>query len=135
MTLYPYRELTITSKVQECCGQEFAAKLAEFDYSLRYAVLIALAIWSFYNKTYIIIPTCTSDIAQPPIHPDSHSKHFSQMCSETHSRCLKHTPGRHLQAAQVSLTPAHQFLIVGDQQASEGRTGRSTSDVQVGMII
>ena len=34
MTLY--RELTITSKVQECCGQEFAAKLGEFDYSLAY---------------------------------------------------------------------------------------------------
>ena len=33
MTLYPYRELTITSKVQECCGWEFAAKLGEFDYS------------------------------------------------------------------------------------------------------
>ena len=33
MTLYPYSELTITSKVQECCGQEFAAKLGEFDYS------------------------------------------------------------------------------------------------------
>ena len=31
MTLYPYRELTITSKVQECCGREFAAKLGEFD--------------------------------------------------------------------------------------------------------
>ena len=29
---YPYRELTITSKVQECCGREFAAKLGEFDY-------------------------------------------------------------------------------------------------------
>ena len=33
MTLYPYRELTITSKVQDCCGREFAAKLGEFDYS------------------------------------------------------------------------------------------------------
>ena len=33
MTLYPYRELTITSKVQECCGWEFAAKLGEFHYS------------------------------------------------------------------------------------------------------
>ena len=33
MTLYPYRELTITSKVQECCGRELAAKLGEFDYS------------------------------------------------------------------------------------------------------
>ena len=32
--LYPYRELTITSKVQECCGREFAAELGEFDYSL-----------------------------------------------------------------------------------------------------
>ena len=31
--LYPYRALTITSKVQECCGREFAAKLGEFDYS------------------------------------------------------------------------------------------------------
>ena len=31
--LYPYRELTITSKVQECCGWEFAAKLGEPDYS------------------------------------------------------------------------------------------------------
>ena len=33
MTLYPNRELTITSKVQECCGREFAATLGEFDYS------------------------------------------------------------------------------------------------------
>ena len=33
VTLYPYREPTITSKVQECCGREFAAKLGEFDYS------------------------------------------------------------------------------------------------------
>ena len=32
MTLYPYRELTTTSKVQECCGRESAAKLGEFDY-------------------------------------------------------------------------------------------------------
>ena len=32
-TLYPYRKLTITSKVQECCWWEFAAKLGEFDYS------------------------------------------------------------------------------------------------------
>ena len=31
--IYPDRELTNTSKVQECCGQEFAAKLGEFDYS------------------------------------------------------------------------------------------------------
>ena len=31
--LYLYRELTITSKVQECCGWEFAAKQGEFDYS------------------------------------------------------------------------------------------------------
>ena len=36
MTLYPYRELTITSRVQECCGLEFAAKLAEFDYSVEF---------------------------------------------------------------------------------------------------
>ena len=34
VTLYPYRELTITSKVQECHGREFAAKLGEFDYSI-----------------------------------------------------------------------------------------------------
>ena len=34
MTLYPYRELTITSKVQECFGWEFAAKLGEFDNSM-----------------------------------------------------------------------------------------------------
>ena len=34
MTLYPYRELTITSKVQECCGREFAAKLGEFGYGV-----------------------------------------------------------------------------------------------------
>ena len=33
MTLYPYRELIITSKVQECCAWEFAAKLGEFGYS------------------------------------------------------------------------------------------------------
>ena len=33
MTLYPYLELPITSKVQECCGWEFAAKLGEFSYS------------------------------------------------------------------------------------------------------
>ena len=33
MTLYPHRELTITSKVQECCGWEFAGGLGEFDYS------------------------------------------------------------------------------------------------------
>ena len=32
--LYPHREITITSKVQECCGREFAAKLGEFDYSI-----------------------------------------------------------------------------------------------------
>ena len=32
MKLYPCRELTTTSKVQECCGLEFAAKLGEFDY-------------------------------------------------------------------------------------------------------
>ena len=31
--LYPYRELTITSKVQEYSGREFVAKLGEFDYS------------------------------------------------------------------------------------------------------
>ena len=33
VTLYPCRELNITSKVQECCGQEFVAKLGENDYS------------------------------------------------------------------------------------------------------
>ena len=32
MTLYPYQELTITSKVHECCEWEFAAKLGESDY-------------------------------------------------------------------------------------------------------
>ena len=31
--LYPYRDLTITSKVQECCGREFAGKLGECDYT------------------------------------------------------------------------------------------------------
>ena len=30
--IYPYRELPITRKVQECYGREFAAKLGEFDY-------------------------------------------------------------------------------------------------------
>ena len=34
MMLYPHRELTITSKVQECCGWEFAAKLGEVDDSV-----------------------------------------------------------------------------------------------------
>ena len=29
VTLYPYRELTITIKVQECFGREFAAKLGD----------------------------------------------------------------------------------------------------------
>ena len=33
--LYPYRDLTITSKVQECCKREFAAKLGEFDCSIK----------------------------------------------------------------------------------------------------
>ena len=33
MTIYPYRELTITSKVQERCGRKFAAKLGEFEYN------------------------------------------------------------------------------------------------------
>ena len=32
MTLY-CRELTIASKVRECCWREFAVKLGEFDYS------------------------------------------------------------------------------------------------------
>ena len=91
--------------------------------------------WSFYNKTYIVIPTCTSDIAQPPIYPDTHLKHFSQCVVRTHPRCQKRTPGSHLQAAKVPLTPAHQFLVVGDQQESEGRTGGSTSNVQVSMTI
>ena len=38
MTLNPYQELTITSKVQECCGREFAAKLGEFDFSNNYVL-------------------------------------------------------------------------------------------------
>ena len=42
VTLYPYRELTITSKVQECCGREIAAKLGEFDYSRVMSVLIII---------------------------------------------------------------------------------------------
>ena len=42
MTLYPYRELTITSKVQECCGWEFAAKLGEFDYSPSFIAVFAM---------------------------------------------------------------------------------------------
>ena len=37
--LYPCRELTITSKVQECCGREFGAKLGEFDYRIWKQVL------------------------------------------------------------------------------------------------
>ena len=37
MTLYPYQDLTITSKVQECCGREFAAKLGESDNNASYA--------------------------------------------------------------------------------------------------
>ena len=36
VTLHPYRELTVASKVQECCGWEFAAKLGESDYSEMY---------------------------------------------------------------------------------------------------
>ena len=39
MTLYPYRELTITSKVQECCGWEFAAKLGQFGYRFQHREL------------------------------------------------------------------------------------------------
>ena len=31
--LCPYRELTITSEVQEFCGRKFPAKLGEFNYS------------------------------------------------------------------------------------------------------
>ena len=30
----PHKSLPNTSKVQECCGWEFAAKLGEFDYSI-----------------------------------------------------------------------------------------------------
>ena len=43
VTLYPYQGLTITSKVQECCGREFAAKLREFKYSI--FPLMQLATW------------------------------------------------------------------------------------------
>ena len=32
--IYRVESYPITSKVQECCGLEFAAKLGEFDYSL-----------------------------------------------------------------------------------------------------
>ena len=38
MTLYPYRELAITSKVQECCGWEVAAELVNFKYSACIAI-------------------------------------------------------------------------------------------------
>ena len=39
VTLYSCRELAITSKVQEGCEQEVAAKLGEFDHRIPPAVL------------------------------------------------------------------------------------------------
>ena len=32
---------------------------------------LSMPIWSFYDKTYIVIPTCTSDISRPssPLSP------------------------------------------------------------------
>ena len=40
----------------------------------------------FYYKTYIIIPTCTYDLAQPPNHPTLIPNIFPS--ESTHSRCL-----------------------------------------------
>ena len=45
----------------------------------------------------------------PPFTPTLIQNIFPKCVVRTHSRCLKRTPGSHLQAAQVPLTPAHQF--------------------------
>ena len=49
--LYPYRELAITSKLHECCGREFAAKLDEFGYSIIVETTSWIDWWTFAAKS------------------------------------------------------------------------------------
>ena len=66
----------------------------------------------FVENTLLAYATCTSDLVQPPIHPDTRQNIFPKCIEKlTHSRCLKRMPGSHCQASQVPLTPAHQFLF------------------------
>ena len=88
--------------------------------------------WSFYSKTYIIIPTCTYDLAQPPIHPTLITNIFPSEC--THSRCLDvRLAVTHRQSRYLS---PHPPILARRRQAGEqGEDGRESSYVQVGMII
>ena len=67
---------------------------------------LCMPIWSFYNKTYIVIPSCTSDIL-PPVLPFSPTVADDQ---ELMSRgvwdlnCLEVAARHTLQAAIVFLT-------------------------------
>ena len=51
--LYPYRELTITSKVQEFCGREFAAKLGAFDYNLHLYIYHSSTLNVYYSLSQL----------------------------------------------------------------------------------
>ena len=78
-----------------------------------YIYIILYYIILYYIILYYIIlgyATCTSDLAQPLIRPDTQQNIFPKYVVRTCSRCLKRTPGSHLQAAQVPFTPAHQMF-------------------------
>ena len=88
--------------------------------------------WSFYSKTYIIIPTCTYDFAQPPNHPTLIPTFFPvrvlSHAAWTYAWQSPHRQPRYL-------TP-HPPILARQRQAGErGEDGRESSYVQVGMII
>ena len=68
VTLYPYRELNITSKVQECFGREFAAKLCEFDYSLDRFLVLKDHMKILIEEDGLLLQQCQSKLGRVPRH-------------------------------------------------------------------
>ena len=80
--------------------------------------------WSFYSKTYIIIPTCTYDLAQPPNHPTLIPNIFPQMSESTHSRCLDvRLADTHRQPRYRSPQLTNSCTSATSRQARGGREG------------
>ena len=120
MTLYLDRELTITSKVQECCGREFAAKLSEFAYSLKispftrkYAVVVSL-MPKVLQEDHGTQLTLMTNVCYSRIEPwcfYAFRRNFAVFCHELWNIVSKYTCSPH-SASRISPARYRHILLI-----------------------
>ena len=92
-----------------------------------------MVIWSFYDKTNIVILTCTTDIAHTPTHPTL----MYDICTSTlGTKCMlpvSYTWQQPWAAPAAHTLPPH--FINSNNHRHVGRMGGNMSVVQVRMTI